>query len=244
MGLLQNLARYVFETGNVLGAGDHMDLFGPIALEESTEIRAAAFTLDPQLGHIDTPHGALAFIQVVGLTMDEYEAIRAWDTEGLLEIIRERDPLMVTDLTRDSYLANPAIEATVKERTAAQGSSMGELNIDRLAWEGDGLRLTVTIGAHGIERLGRTLEGRLPFGRTLLIRGEGSTVVMQPDETFDWHDAGEGTVHINVPTALGREIAAAVQPIAGTYDVGDRLRFVVERTIVRDQSGKEIGFVG
>ena len=66
LGLLQNLARYVFETGNVLGVGDHMDLFGPIALEESTEIRAAAFVLDPQLGRIDTPHGAVAFLQVVG----------------------------------------------------------------------------------------------------------------------------------------------------------------------------------
>ena len=72
----------------------------------------------------------------------------------------------------------------------------------------------------------------------------GSTVVIQPAETFAWHDAGEATVHISLPIAQGRDIVAAVQPIAGTYDVGDRLRFVVERTIVTDQSGKEIGSVG
>ncbi len=70
---------------NVLGVGDHIDRIGPIALEESTEIRAAAFVLDPQLGRIDTPHGAVAFVQVVGLTMARIRRGAGMDTEALLE---------------------------------------------------------------------------------------------------------------------------------------------------------------
>ena len=244
LNFLQNLARYVFETGNVLNPGDHLDLNGPIALETSTEIVAVAFALDPQLGRIDTPHGALAFTQIVGLTTDEYAAILDWDTEGLLGLIRERDPLLVTDLARSSYLAEQTIATAVKDRTAAEGSSMGQLNIDRLAWQAEGPWLLITLGALGVGRLHRMIEGRLPFGRGLLLQGPESVVTMQPAEELAWHDAGESAVHIDVPASIASQIVAAVQPIAGTYDVGDRLRFVVERTVITDQAGKEIEVVG
>jgi suppressor of fused len=244
LSFLQNLARYVFETGNVLEPGDHLDLNGPIALEASTEIVAVAFALDPQLGRIETPHGELAFSQIVGLTSDEYAAILDWDTEGLLGLIGERDPLLVTDLARSSHLLDPAIATVVRDRTAAEGSSMGQINVDRLAWLADGPRLVITLGALGIDRLHRMIEGRLPFGRGLSIQGPETLVAMHPADEVGWHDAGDGAVHIDLPAAVANQIVAAVRPIAGAYDVGDRLRFVVERTVITDQSGKGIETVG
>ncbi len=244
LNLLQNLARYVFESGNVLRPGDHLDLNGPIALDKPTEIRAVAFTLDPELGHIETPHGSVDFVQVVGVTTDEYAAMRDWDTERLLDLFREREPLLVTDLARASYLADPTLAAAVQERTATEGSSMGQVNVDRLAWDDDGDRLTITLGATAVDGLHRMVEGRLPFGNTLWINGPESAVMAQPAKALSWHDAGEGTVHLDLPVALGRRIAEAVRPVAGTYDVDDRLRIVVERTVITDQHGKPVETVG
>ena len=82
------------------------------------------------------------------------------------------------------------------------------------------------------------------FGRPLLIQGQGSAVAMQPADTFSWHDAGDGAVHIDLPAALAGEIASAVRQIAGTYDVGDRLRFVVVRSVITNEVGVEVGVVG
>src|SRR5262245_20742602 len=70
---LQNLARYVFTTGNVFEPGHHINLNGPIAVDRpETLIRAATFADDPELGGIETPHGAVRFLQIVGITLDEY----------------------------------------------------------------------------------------------------------------------------------------------------------------------------
>ena len=45
INFLQNLARYVFESGNPFDAGHHMDANSPIALEEDTELTAMGFGL-------------------------------------------------------------------------------------------------------------------------------------------------------------------------------------------------------
>lgn len=87
--LLQNLGRYVFKSGNWFDAGHQMDLNGPIALNRpDTALRAIAFADDPELGEIETPFGSLRFLQVVGLTEDEYAStddqgpVSSWDAEG------------------------------------------------------------------------------------------------------------------------------------------------------------------
>src|SRR5215468_9383855 len=96
MNFLNNLARYVFKTGNVFGVGHHLNLNGPIALEAETEIRAIAFAADPQLGRISTPNGSLEFLQVVGLTVDELEAIQTWNTKPFLDLLAKSNPLLLT----------------------------------------------------------------------------------------------------------------------------------------------------
>jgi suppressor of fused protein SUFU len=242
--LLQGFARYIFETANVLRPGDHLDLYGPISEDAPTEVQAVAFTLDPQLGIIDTPHGALAFCQVVGLTRDEYSAIQEWDTEEFLGLVAQRDPLLVTDLARTSYLADAEMATAVRERTAAEGSSMGQINVDRLTWGADSERLTITMGALDIDRLHRMVSGRLPFDRQLLMQGPDSMVAMQSADKFEWHESVDSGVHVNVPVDLGRLIVTAVPALAGTYDVSDRLRFIVERTVITEQAGRETGVVG
>ncbi len=47
MNLLQNLARYVFASGNVFEDGHHLNANGPIALETDTRLCHLAFIADP-----------------------------------------------------------------------------------------------------------------------------------------------------------------------------------------------------
>ncbi|WP_235000366.1 suppressor of fused domain protein [Virgibacillus dakarensis] len=104
LNLLQNLARYIFGSGNIFKNGDYMDANDPICLESNTELTALAFTNDPELPSIDTPNGKVAFIQIVGITADELEAMQIWNTLGALRICKNYMPYYITDLSRKSFL--------------------------------------------------------------------------------------------------------------------------------------------
>lgn len=88
----QHLARYVFETGKAFDVGHRMDSGKPILLEPPTEIHAIAFTLDPQLGEIETPYGHLKFLQIVGVTKDELQTMKQWTTAEFLSLLAEDNP--------------------------------------------------------------------------------------------------------------------------------------------------------
>lgn len=115
-----------------------MTLNGPIAADRpDTAIRAAAFVEDPELGTIETVHGRVRFLQVVGLTVDEYEATQLWNTIGLLDALAPSLPLLVTDVHRASLLGEPSIAARVSAGIAEEGSSTGRLMVGRAGWTQD-----------------------------------------------------------------------------------------------------------
>ena len=80
VSLMQNLARYEFDSGNVLLPNHHMNANGPIAQETTTKLESVVCATDPELGEISTPHGQLTFVQLIGITPDELAAIKAWDS--------------------------------------------------------------------------------------------------------------------------------------------------------------------
>ena len=244
VSLMQNLARYIFESGNVLGVGDHLDLNGPIALEQQTDIRALAFAEDEQLRTIDTPHGSLTFVQIVGLTMDEYEAVQEWDTTKFLEVLRSSEPLLVTDLGRGSILADGPTAERVRDGMARDGSSMAQLNSDELAWVWTDGIVTLSIGATTVPRLLRMLKGRLPFGHPLVLMSSSAEVWMTPADTFAVHAAGEGDLHIDLPTAEADVILASLRPIATSYPITNDLIIEVRKSVITDQEGREIEVIG
>ncbi|MGI5245902.1 suppressor of fused domain protein [Dactylosporangium sp. CA-139066] len=173
---LQNLARYVFETGNWFEPNHHMDLNGPIALEQRhTLIRAVAFAEDPELGTIETSNGTVQFLQVVGLTPDEYEATQAWSVRDFLELMARRVPLLITDLRRASLLDDPEVVVAVEEGRRIDGSSTATLALSEFGWRPDGDLVRLVLGAHVADRVAKTLLGRLPFGRPLRLDGPESS---------------------------------------------------------------------
>ena len=100
--LLQNLARYVFESGRCFEEYHWIPANGPIRLEYETDIVGLVFVRDPQLPPIESPHGRVEFIQAFGITSGELESLKAKSrsSEQIIEEQRRLNPMLVTDLAR------------------------------------------------------------------------------------------------------------------------------------------------
>jgi len=102
--LLQNLAKYVFNSGKCFGEFHVIPANGPIRREYETEITAVAFIIDPEFGTIETPNGQVQFLQMVGLTTGEYEAFKQnptfSETEKIIQKLKIDNELLITDLDR------------------------------------------------------------------------------------------------------------------------------------------------
>ena len=104
INVMNNLARYVFSSGKWFEENHFIPANGPIRLNTETAITGFVFALDPELGKIETPHGELSFLQLVGITNAEVEDLKKSPTIGavqeLIENLRKDNPLLITDLTR------------------------------------------------------------------------------------------------------------------------------------------------
>ncbi len=102
INMLQNIARYVFKSGNWFEEYHYMPANGPIRQECDTELTGLAFLIDPELGTIETPHGQVQFLQAFGITEKEFQEIKS--TSGNAEIVVGRNKklnnLLITDLQR------------------------------------------------------------------------------------------------------------------------------------------------
>jgi hypothetical protein len=100
--VMNNLARYLIEADRWFEEGHFINANGPLRLDTDTSLTAMAFVRDPELGLIDTPHGQVEFLQIVGLTSAQYEDLRAKSsaehTLALLGTMRAKNPMLVIDL--------------------------------------------------------------------------------------------------------------------------------------------------
>ncbi|MDP5201691.1 suppressor of fused domain protein [Flavobacterium sp. DG2-3] len=102
VALLQNIAKYVFSSGKWFEEFHYMPANGPIRLGTETEITALLFINDPEIEKKQTPHGEVSFLQIVGITGEEYNAIleNQITVEELVDKLKENNPLLITDLNR------------------------------------------------------------------------------------------------------------------------------------------------
>lgn len=242
--LLQNLGRYVFTSGNWFEAGHHMNVNGPIAADrDDSEIRAVAFVQDPELGEISTPHGQVVFLQVVGLAAEEYEAMRRWNTDGLMTALAPHLPLFVTDIERRSLTADPAVARAIEEGVARDGSSGGLLYVTTADWERDGAATLLRLGALQAPAIADSLRGRLPFGRELILQTDETVVTFDPADTFRVEEPTEGVLELHVPPAALDDLAAALVPRASRTPVASLPGLTIEivPTAMKDRYGEETG---
>ena len=104
--VMNNLARYVYESQNWFEEYHFVPANGPIRTETKSpvDIVGIVFVLDPELGKINTPHGEVSFLQLVGITSKELERLKANpsidEVKKLVDEMRKTNPLLITDLTR------------------------------------------------------------------------------------------------------------------------------------------------
>jgi suppressor of fused-like protein len=244
MSFLQKLARYIFESRNPLWPGHHINAYGPIAAGMETLIRAAVFVEDPELHAIDTPNGSVRFVQVVGVTLDEYDMVRRWNTDSMIELLARGNPLHVTDLDRVSILADPSIAMEAEAGRRAEGSSMSGVYVDRLQWDDSADGLRVTIGAAAVEDVLIMLDGRLPFGREGFLEGEGHRIDLVPGTSVGWHRQDDGLALVLTPDAVASMASLPVATGRYTWPQVPGLTLDVEATIVRTEDGREVDRLG
>ncbi|HEX8654306.1 MAG TPA: suppressor of fused domain protein [Allosphingosinicella sp.] len=248
--LLQNIARYVFESGNVIDDGHWMNANGPIARDNETSLRSLAFVTDPELGSIGTPHGRVAFIQIVGLTLDEEAAAKRWQTPRLLDTLLPHMPLWVTDLSRGSLIDRPDVKRQIEEGAAREGSSTGALFTEKLGWSAQkpffrSAIIVVELGAGQVEELLLLLALRLPFGRELRLFGPETSIAFVPGAA-DSVAEEDGGLRVQLAPASVESIRAVLRPARGRYQVPglEGLAWDVRPTLIRDASGAVVETIG
>jgi suppressor of fused len=226
--LLANLGAYVFRTGRQFADGHHIDLRGPIKLNDPTAITAAAIVVDPGLKGWQ----GVEFLQLVGLTADELELCRSWRTDAVIDLLAKSEPLLITRLDRTSLLDDPTVRELAESGVAAEGSALEELRVGTLRWDRRGWRksrLVVTMGAGAATGLGPALRRKLNRpGASFRVIGDVGEIrfVVAPDP--GWEESSDAVV-VSVPLTAVDELAAVFSGKVGSGSLAilPGLRFVV-----------------
>lgn len=130
--VMQSLARYVFQTTNPFGEGDHCMWHRPIS--DDCRIEHFLMTVDQQLDqYVDNISGKVRFIQLVGVFKDELNFAQGWSAKGILDMMREHPETggkyLVTDSARSRSLFEqcPDLREKVLSAKLIDGSDMNQI---------------------------------------------------------------------------------------------------------------------
>ncbi|MEJ7806845.1 MAG: suppressor of fused domain protein [Telluria sp.] len=251
MHLLQSLARYVFRTGHGFHDGHRMSANGPISLGSPTALCSMAFTFDSELPAITTPNGSVAFLQVVGLTLDEEAVAHKWDTRKLLDLLQPFMPMFTTDLARTSLLASPGVLVRATEGIRRDGSSSSAAYTDLLDLREQKRLLRkslvqVTLGARQIEQLAEFIPLRLPFGKSFELAGPRARLRFDLANRNSWSIGPGSVLQLNVNAATVQEFATLLHPRQGVYKLPSfqHILWDVKPTTIRNAEGVIVDVIG
>ena len=237
VSLLQNLGRYIFSSGNVFSSGHYIDCNGPIALETDTLLTALAFRVDPELGEMDTPNGRMAFLQAIGITGNEMEAMMCWNGEKFLAALEEQIPLCITDLARGSQMEVSAFRDICQNGMEQDGSSTGFLYLDEVGVSLKDNHARIRLGAGHDRILKNMLRARVGKGKALCLQGKNTLIQFQSGKqalvTLE-----DECLALTLPEQALTELCAALQPHAGVYPLASfPLTVELVPTRITDQKG-------
>ena len=101
LNLLKNIALTTFND-EILFDEYHTLNSGPLRESRETEITGILFVKDPQLTEQESQNGKFKFLQIVGLTEEEYSGItsKAIDRREFISNLSKSNPLLITDIDR------------------------------------------------------------------------------------------------------------------------------------------------
>lgn len=270
ISLLQNIARYVFKTGNVFAPGHHMNANGPIQLGYDTDITALAFVSDPELPELKTENGNVEFIELVGITDDEMEAVMCWDCRKLIDVFEEFIPLGITDLDRKSFMTDEKVQEAFKRGIEVDGSSTSYIYTDFIAVSmtrngntemyGSDVRdedfaecnaegiSTIYLGAAHVLRMVTMLRGRLLKDRAFMISGKCNSVIFKLGDECAvtlCDDSDEDDVLVILTREAIGEMTEKLQAKAGEYTLkSGNINFKILKTEITDADGNIVETIG
>lgn len=251
LNLLQNMGRYVFNSGNVFRSGDYLDANGPICLGSDTELTALAFVHDPELPGMDTPNGRVEFLQMVGITKDELEAMQTWNTLGVLKAGLKYMPQYITNLGRGTLLQYPDVSEAVQSGMETDGSNTGFLYVDQLAWTPGKKGLfskspaTLRLGAKQAGIIGKLLRGRIMKGKSLTLVGPEIRAVLEPGNQAEYLEQ-DNEVRMALDEQTAAELSRKLIPQAQMVEL-DALKGVaiqIVPTHIKDNEGNVVETIG
>uniref|UniRef100_A0A1B6C1J0 Suppressor of fused homolog n=1 Tax=Clastoptera arizonana TaxID=38151 RepID=A0A1B6C1J0_9HEMI len=136
--LLQALAKYVFQSGNTLCAGDHVSWHCALDNSES-RIQHMLMSTDPQIPTTVTPFGLVNFIQVVGVCKEELLAAQRWNGPGVLDILKRLPgsggSWLITDMRRGESMLelDPLAQEVIDRGIETDGSNLSGVSA-RCSW--------------------------------------------------------------------------------------------------------------
>lgn len=216
---------------------------GPIALEEDTLLTALGFRIDPELGELDTPNGHMVFLQAVGLTGDEMDAMMCWNGQKFLAAMEEQIPLCVTDLSRSCLMTNPAFHTVWQEGMERDGSITGGLYLDEVGTALKDGRAWLRLGAGHGRIIANMLRAKVGKGRELYLHGREAHVKFCPGEPA--LEVKEGIVTMTLSEPILTELCDVLKPRAGVYPLsGFPLTVELVPTRITDQDGNVLEVIG
>lgn len=250
LNFLQNLGRYVFSSGNLFREGDYLNANGPIALETDTLIQSIAFIQDPELPPIETENGSVEFLQVVGITLDELEAMQMWNTLSLLQAASPHLPLYITDLQRQTFMDEPMMKEALEKGMEQDGSNTGFLFLDNLQWLQKKSLLkstyTLTVGAKDAPLLAKILKGRISKKRDLTLIGADLSITFTQSEQSEIKAEEANKITIGVNDQCMGELEEVLVPYESKHNLNSFKKLIVQivKSEIKDQDGKVVKTIG
>jgi hypothetical protein len=164
-------------------------------------------------------HRRVELLQAVGITEDELDATKRWRAPAVLDLLRERDPLLRTDPTRPSILADPAVARRVEEGASRDGSSQAVMYGEKVGFVrlGSQPRVEATIDAGVAAAVRAAISRNLRRGKGFAVIGDersrNAIVLFKPGDEVRWsvEDVdGTNALVIELSDALLDRVEAAL----------------------------------
>lgn len=237
INMLQNLARYVFSSGNTFDSGHYLNANGPIALETDTQLTCIGFLTDPELGRIDTVNGSMIFLEAIGITKDEQDAMMCWNGKSFLTELTKHIPYGIADLSRTSLMTQPDFRRAWEQGVERDGSSTGVLYLSDLAVSLENNRGYLRLGAGHIDQILTLLKARIGKERTFALQGNDAAACFECAEQPDI-DLDDTALILSLTPDNLNELCQLLKPHAGSCFMQTMpLTIEIVPTHIRDNNG-------
>lgn len=174
LGWMQSISVQLSEKVSTLEPYQHLPVWRP---RSEDELAAVVVVDDAELRPTRSQNGYFTFLQMVGITAGEHQALDDWDARGVVNLIRQRDPLLLTDARRASYLRDPTFARAVEDGREREGSSKGVHHNVAMFWIATPQEIQIHLSVEAARIVKAAMKARLAHGNPMHLFGERRRIV-------------------------------------------------------------------